>query len=112
MGLGALLLAVGAALVSAYPSVVATTCPRCYGLVPVRDGLYAERGLSNADRQPLVEVYDDANQRVDAFYRGRRSRPTVLACVTAGCYDRIGGGGERGVAVLNRGEHFPALVDG
>jgi hypothetical protein len=101
-GLVVLMLAVGSVLVLAFPSVAATTCPRCYGLVPVQEGLYTERGLSNADRQRLIEVYRDANQRVDGFYEGRESAPTVLACFTSGCYKRIGGGGERGVAVRNR----------
>ncbi|GAB3084045.1 hypothetical protein [Micromonospora schwarzwaldensis] len=91
-----------AALVLAYPSAAATTCPRCYGLVPVRHGLYAEPDLSDADRQRLIEVYRDANQRVDDFYQGRESDPTVLACLTSDCYRRIGGGGERGIAIRNR----------
>lgn len=30
------------------------------------------------------------------------SSPKVLACVTDACYRRIGGGGERGVAVMNQ----------
>ncbi|SBT40466.1 hypothetical protein [Micromonospora auratinigra] len=95
-------LAAGAVAALAYPSVAAATCPRCYGLEPVRDGLYAERGLSTADRQRLVETYQEAVRRVDGFYGGRRSKPVVLACVTAGCYRRIGGGGERGIAILDR----------
>ncbi|MEU7570411.1 hypothetical protein [Micromonospora sp. NPDC049240] len=91
-----------AALALAYPSVAATTCPRCYGLVPVRDGLYAEPDLSDADRRRLVEVYRDASRRVDDFYQGRKSDPAVLACLTSDCYRRIGGGGERGIAIRNR----------
>ncbi|MEV6371367.1 hypothetical protein AB0L86_31245 [Micromonospora musae] len=101
-GLAVLILAAGAALVLAFPSAAATTCPRCYGLIAVQNGLYAERGLSDADRHRLVEVYRDANQRVDGFYAGRESAPTVLACFTVSCYKRIGGGGERGVAVRNQ----------
>ncbi|MEU1845564.1 hypothetical protein [Micromonospora sediminicola] len=101
-GVVVLLLVAGAVLVRAYPSVAATTCPRCYGMVPVRDRLYVEPGRSDADRQRLVDVYDAATRRVDDFYRGRRSDPTVLACFTPGCYERIGGGGERGVAILDQ----------
>ncbi|MEU8333578.1 hypothetical protein [Micromonospora sp. NPDC048839] len=101
-GLVVLILAAAAVPVLAFPSVAATTCPRCYGLVPVQDGLYSERGLSTADRQRLIEVYREANQRIDSFYEGRESAPTVLACFTPGCYERIGGGGERGIAVLNQ----------
>ncbi|MBF9133041.1 hypothetical protein I0C86_29370 [Plantactinospora sp. S1510] len=70
--------------------------------MPVQDGLYADSGLSDADRQRLIEVYRDANRRVDGFYEGRRSAPTVLACFTTSCYQRVGGGGERGIAVRNQ----------
>ena len=89
-------------LAFAFPSVTATTCPRCYGLVSVQDRLYAERGLSGADRQKLIDLYRAANHQVSDFYEGRLSTPKVLACVTDGCYNRLGGGGERGIAVLNR----------
>ena len=95
-------LAAIAALVSAFPSVAATTCPRCFGLVALQDGLYAERGLSDDERERLIELDADANRLVGDFYEGRKSTPSVLACFSAGCYSRIGGGGERGVAVLNR----------
>jgi hypothetical protein len=95
-------LAAVAVLVFAFTSVAATTCPRCFGLVALRDGLYTERGLSPADQRRLVDLYTDANQRVSDFYQGRESAPSVLACFSTGCYSRIGGGGERGVAVLNR----------
>ncbi|MCP3802633.1 hypothetical protein NLX83_25500 [Allokutzneria sp. A3M-2-11 16] len=97
-----LTLASGATLVLAFPSIAATTCPRCYGLVPVEDGLYAERDVSDADRQRLVALHREANQRVTDFYEGRKSKPIVLACLTPECYRRIGGGGERGVAVGNQ----------
>ena len=98
----AVLVAAVAVLVFAFRSVAATTCPRCFGLVELRSSLYTERGLPDADRQRLVQADADANQRVADFYGGRRSTPIVLACFTAGYYSRIGGGGERGIAVLNR----------
>lgn len=97
-----LVLGAAGGLAVAYPSVAATTCPRCYGLVALEVGLYAERGLSDADRQRLIQLRRDADRRVSGFYGGRVSSPTVLACLTEGCYDRIGGGRERGIAVLNR----------
>jgi hypothetical protein len=97
-----LVLTAAGVLAFGYPSVAATTCPRCYGLVALQDRLYAERGLSGADRQKLIDLYRDANQQVSGFYEGRLSTPKVLACVTDGCYDRVGGGGERGIAVLNQ----------
>ncbi|MFD0490124.1 hypothetical protein ACFQ0O_27270 [Saccharopolyspora spinosporotrichia] len=49
----------------------------------------------------MVSAVEEANRRVDRFYGGRVSSPRIVACLTDGCYRRIGGGGERGVAVLN-----------
>ncbi|MFI5836603.1 hypothetical protein ACIA5A_23280 [Micromonospora sp. NPDC051300] len=98
-GLVVLTLVTVASAALAYPSAAAAACPRCYGLVPVQGRLHAEPGLSDADRQRLVEVYREANRQVDEFYQGRRSDPTVLACLTTDCYQRIGGGGERGAAI-------------
>jgi hypothetical protein len=101
-GLGALLLTAAGLLAYAYPSVASTTCPRCYGMVELQDRLFAERGLSGAEQQRLKDLYRAATERVAAFYGGRVSDPVVLACRTTACYDRIGGGGERGIAILNR----------
>ncbi|MBM2615506.1 hypothetical protein JIG36_07995 [Actinoplanes sp. LDG1-06] len=102
LGVAALLLAVVGGLVFAYPSVAATTCPGCYGLTRVTDGLYSERDLTAAQKQQLTDLAADARRRVEAFYGDRRSDPRLVACFTDGCYDRIGGGGEKGIAVLNR----------
>lgn len=98
--LAVLVLALSVAGVAvAYPSVTAVACPQCYGLTEVADGVYAERG---ADRQRLIALAAEANRRVTAFYGGRTTAPRLLACETAGCYNRIGGGGSRGTAILNR----------
>jgi hypothetical protein len=91
-----------AGLAWAYPAVAATYCPRCYGLVPLQGKLYAERGLSTAQQRQIVDVFEAANARVTDFYGDRRSSPRLLVCLSTDCYARIGGGGERGVAVLNR----------
>ncbi len=84
------------------PSVVATTCPGCYGLERLRPGVYAEPGLTAAQRRHVIEVVDQADARVRDFFGGRTTSPDVLVCLSDDCYRRIGGGGERGVAVLNR----------
>lgn len=95
-----LLLVVTGGFVYAYPSVGAIECPRCFGLVKVKDGLYAESGI---DQQSLIDAVSTGEQRVAEFYSGRQATPAVLACRTAGCYRRIGGGGERGKAVRSWG---------
>jgi hypothetical protein len=95
-------LAVVAVLAVAFPAVAATTCPRCCGLERLAPDLYAEGGLPETRKQQLRSMVEEANRRVRDFYGGRKSSPRLLACVTDDCYRRIGGGGERGVAVLNR----------
>ena len=86
----------------AYPSFAATTCPGCYGLTRVRAGLYSERGLTAVQLNQLVDLTAGARRQVEEFYGDRRSDPRVVACFTDDCYDRIGGGGEKGVAILDR----------
>ncbi|MBL7255323.1 hypothetical protein [Paractinoplanes lichenicola] len=101
-GVAALVVAIAAGLALAYPAVAATTCPGCYGLTKVGDGLYSERDLSAAQKQQLTTVAADARRRVEEFYGGRESDPRLVACFTDSCYDRIGGGGEKGIAILDR----------
>ncbi|RBQ15581.1 hypothetical protein DP939_34990 [Spongiactinospora rosea] len=97
-----LLVAAVALTAIAFPSVAATTCPGCYGLERIRPGLYAEPGLAPADHRHVAEVVERANQRVRDFFSGRASTADVLVCRSDDCYRRIGGGRERGIAVLNR----------
>jgi hypothetical protein len=89
-------------LAVAYPAVAATTCPGCYGFARVGDNLYGERRLTAAQRDQLAAMAEEARRRVEAFYGGRESDPRLIACFTDDCYSRIGGGGEKGVAVLDR----------
>ncbi|MER5997164.1 hypothetical protein ABT120_01230 [Nonomuraea angiospora] len=86
----------------AFPSVAATTCPGCYGLVRLQPGVYAEPGLPPDRRRHVSEVVEQANQRVRDYFGGRKSAPDLLVCLSDDCYRRIGGGRERGIAVLNR----------
>ncbi|RJL27158.1 hypothetical protein [Bailinhaonella thermotolerans] len=98
----ALLLALVAGAAIAFPSVAAAACPGCYGLERLRPGVYAEPGLPPYQRRRVPEVVERANRRVRDFFGGRKSSPDVLVCLSEDCYRRIGGGRERGVAVLNR----------
>nr|WP_221381466.1 hypothetical protein [Actinoplanes polyasparticus] len=101
-GLIVLLAVAVGGLALAYPSAAATTCPGCYGLTRVHDGLWSERGLTTAQKDQLTTLAADARRRVAEFYGGRESDPRLVACFTDDCYDRVGGGGEKGIAVLNR----------
>ncbi|GAB3901246.1 hypothetical protein GCM10027612_64320 [Microbispora bryophytorum subsp. camponoti] len=50
---------------------------------------------------PTIGAAGEAERRVRDSYGGRKASPRILACLGDRCYDRIGGGGVRGVAVLN-----------
>jgi hypothetical protein len=89
-------------VVVAFPAVASTTCPGCYGLEKLRPGLHVEPGLSPAQRQQVTDAVDEGTRRVAEFFGDLRSDPDFLACLTDECYARIGGGGERGIAVLYR----------
>lgn len=97
-----LLTAVVLAAAIAFPSVAATTCPGCYGLERIEPGLYAEPGLTPAQRRHVTQAVEQGRKQVHDFFGGRESSPDVLVCLSDDCYRRIGGGGERGIAVLNR----------
>lgn len=89
-------------VVIAAPSVAATVCPACYGLEELGRNVYVESGLPAVRREQVADIVRAAERRVSDFYGGRRSSPRILACTTEECYRHIGGGKERGVAVLNR----------
>ncbi|MEV0389834.1 hypothetical protein [Nonomuraea sp. NPDC050643] len=98
----ALLVAAIAGVAWAYPSVAATTCPACYGLTELQDGVYTEDNLSDQQESQVKQIVEQARQLLESFYGSRTSSPILLICLTDSCYNRIGGGKERGVAVLNR----------
>lgn len=99
----AVILAAAVALTAVlFPSVAATTCPGCYGLVRLQPGVYVEPGLPPDRRRHVTEVVEQANRRVHDFFGGRKSSPDILVCLSDDCYRGIGGGRERGIAVLNR----------
>jgi hypothetical protein len=97
-----LLAAAAAVLVLAYPSVAATACPRCFGMSEVAPGIYTDPATTPAQTRTLTEMVGSARWQVSEFYGGQQSAPPVLACFDDACYERIGGGRERGIAVLNR----------
>ncbi|MEU8195686.1 hypothetical protein AB0C10_18070 [Microbispora amethystogenes] len=102
VALAALPVTAAAVVAVAYPSLAATTCPGCYGLERLAEGVYAEPGLPPHRKRQVISAVEEAERRVRDFYGGRRASPRILACLSDRCYRRIGGGGERGVAVLNR----------
>lgn len=86
-----------------WPSVAALACPGCYGLQALQPEVYGERDLPPGQRDKIIEITTEARSKITAFYGTPASRPRILACSSADCYRRIGGGPEAGVAIVNRG---------
>lgn len=93
--------AVGIAMV-AYPAAAAAACPTCYGFEQLRPSLFVERSTMPDQRAKIIGVVDQARARVAAFYGEASSSPRILVCATQGCYRKVGGGGSRGIALLDR----------
>ncbi|MGI5288906.1 hypothetical protein ACQEVF_36915 [Nonomuraea polychroma] len=100
--LAVLLAATLAGVTLAFPSVAATTCPGCYGLTELDEGVHTEATLSDAEKSRVKQVIRQARKLVADFYGAPASDPRLLVCLTEECYGRIGGGRERGIAILNR----------
>ncbi|MEE6258646.1 hypothetical protein [Plantactinospora sonchi] len=101
-GLVVTLVAAVVGLVVAYPVVAAAACPGCYGLRKAGPGVYVDGDATPEQRRQMVDMVAAARQRVRDFYRDIRSDPRVLVCLSADCYRHIGGGGEKGRALLDR----------
>ncbi len=65
----------------AFPSVAATSCPRCFGLSPVSPGIYTEAGATPEQTRAVTELADAARRQLREFYGDQLSSPTVLACL-------------------------------
>lgn len=100
--LGMVLAVLAGWAIASYPAVAATACPSCYGLVELEESVFTERGLTDEQRRRVLGSVRAAEARIGTFFGRRQSSPRILACATDECYSRIGGGRERGVAVLNR----------
>jgi hypothetical protein len=92
---------VGAAFVQ--PTLAAIACPRCFGFAPLADGLYVESAMTDDDRAKLIAARTEGEKKVSDFYGELRTAPTMLACATRACADRLGSGNSKGAAYLSIG---------
>lgn len=93
-------LAVIVTLGFAFPAAAAAACPTCFGFEREASGAYIEQSASPTDRTEISIILDEARQRVSGFYGSLRSNPRILICVTPSCYQRIDGGGSKGMAIM------------
>jgi hypothetical protein len=87
-----LLLTGVATLVAVYPMIPAAACPQCFGLSRAADRVFVGGGPAGG----TVDTIAAARERDRAYLGELRSDPRFLVCLSAACYRRIGGGGEKG----------------
>jgi hypothetical protein len=85
------------------PALAAAGCPRCYGMEPVRDGLFVDRQMPVHARKELIDSIVEAEAMVSAFFGQRSRRPTILACSSDVCDRLLGGGGARAITYSSFG---------
>jgi hypothetical protein len=64
--------------------------------------VYADGAATPEQRRQVLDLVAAARQRVRDFLGETRSSPRVLVCLSADCYGRIGGGGEKGQTLRDR----------
>lgn len=88
-----------AAFIFAYPAAATATCPQCFGFMRAGDGLLVQNGMPSEIQQQSRDIIEQARQRVEAFYGRQIGAPSIIVCVTNGCYQRMRGGSSRGMAL-------------
>lgn len=89
------------ALATFAPTLAAIACPGCYGFARVEQDVFVDRDATARQRAEARTVVADARAAVAAFYGAQQSTPVLFICMTPACYDRVGGGGSHGQAILD-----------
>lgn len=101
IGLAILVLVGAAAAHFGYRPAAAVICPTCYGFSAAVPGVFVESTTDAVAAKRALETIGSARDRVRHFYGTLESKPRILACLTEACYQRIGGGGSTGMALLD-----------
>jgi hypothetical protein len=83
------------------PAIVAIGCPPCFGFARLEANVFIDRDATPDERDEARAIADGALHKIGAFYGQQKSAPDLFLCTTAACYSRIGGGGSRGMAILD-----------
>jgi hypothetical protein len=84
-----------------FPAAAAAVCPQCFGFERAERAIYVERGMSDDARRDAVSAVKQARERVRRFYGALLRDTPVLICATDSCYQRLRGGGSRGMAIYD-----------
>ncbi|MDK4719263.1 MULTISPECIES: hypothetical protein [Rhizobium] len=100
--LAVLLIATTAAgLLAAYPAIAAVVCPNCMGFKRARGQVYVEDGMASQQQAAVLKTIAMARDQLRQFYGTIDSDPRIFVCGDDNCYRKIGGGGSRGMALLD-----------
>ena len=100
-GIVTFVLAALAGLAFAFPQGAAAVCPSCFGFEPIGHAIYVEPGMPTGAHDRAIQVIAQARERVRRFYGALRRDTPVLICATEACYQRLNGGGSRGMAIYD-----------
>jgi hypothetical protein len=90
-----------AALAWALPAAAAAVCPSCYGFERAAPDIYVEKGIAREQGAALVKVVDEGRQLVRQFWGRQDAAPRILVCSDSTCFERLGGGGRRGMSIFD-----------
>ena len=88
-------------LAAVYPAMAAVVCPGCLGFERAEGQVYVEAGMSSAERAAVLDTVGAARRRLQQFYGTVESAPKIFICGDDACYRQAGGGGSRGMALLD-----------
>jgi hypothetical protein len=98
---GGLISAGLAALVWALPAAAAAVCPSCYGFEHVAPSIYVEKGIAPEQGTAFVKAVDEGRQRMKQFWGRQEAAPRILICSDSACFERLRGGGRRGMSIFD-----------
>jgi hypothetical protein len=94
-------IAVAVAAIFMFPAAAAALCPQCFGFERTENSIYVERGMTEDARRDAIATVKQARERVRRFYGELLRNTPVLICATDACYQRLRGGGSRGMAIYD-----------
>jgi len=75
------------------PPVLVGSCPECFGLTPVAEGIYSDNESGAALNAAAITDLQLARKRVGIFFKTNVPAPAMFICATEQCYKKAEGRG-------------------
>ncbi|HXW72691.1 MAG TPA: hypothetical protein VEK34_14915 [Methylocella sp.] len=85
------------------PALLAMSFPGYFGFEPVGGGVYVEAAMPKELRMRLASAIREGEAKAEDFYGQLEAAPVILACATKPCWQKLGGGGAKGISYANIG---------